>query len=164
MEISAHWFPHYRDGAPEHPDWARVPLAVALIADPAKGGPHIHGEATHVIAGGLAAQNMALMAQALGLSTTLVTHWIEEKVKVFIECPRAWDLVGVMPFGVAAARPERHHEPLDALVYQDTFGTPWRRGDASEADGDRQPRVAAARRTSSTIDAYPPRSTAASEE
>ena len=55
-EISAHWFPRYRQGAPEHPDWTRVPLAIALIADPTKGGPHIHGEATHVIAGGLAAQ------------------------------------------------------------------------------------------------------------
>jgi nitroreductase len=101
-EVSAHWFPHYRAGAVEHPDWAKVPLAVALIADPTKGGPHIHGEATHITGGGLAAQNMWLMAHALGLGTTLVTHWIEEKVKVLIDCPRDWDLVGVMPFGVPA--------------------------------------------------------------
>lgn len=60
--------------ARRHPDWTRVPLAVALIADPAKGGPHIHGEATYVIGGGLAAQNMWLMAHALGLGATLVTH------------------------------------------------------------------------------------------
>ena len=100
VQVSAHWFPHYRDGAPEHPDWTRVPLAIALIADPTKGGPHIHGEATHVIGGGLAAQNMWLMAHGLGLGTTLVTHWIEEKVKVLIDCPRNWDLVGVMPLGV----------------------------------------------------------------
>lgn len=126
VAISAHWFPRYRDGDSEHPDWTRVPLAIALIADPTKGGPHIHGEATHVIAGGLAAQNMELMAQALGLSTTLVTHWIEEKVKVLIECPRAWDLVGVMPLGHAAETPARAHRPLDGLVFQDTFGTPWR--------------------------------------
>ena len=125
-EISAHWFPRYRQGAPEHPDWTRVPLAIALIADPTKGGPHIHGEATHVIAGGLAAQNMWLMAQALGLSTTLVTHWIEEKVKVLVDCPRAWDLVGVMPLGVAADAPERSRASLEDIVYQDRFATPWR--------------------------------------
>ena len=122
--VSAHWFARYRDGAPEHPDWTRVPVAIALIADPAKGGPHIHGEATHVIAGGLAAQNMALMARALGLSTALVTHWIEEKVKVLVECPRSWDLVGVMPFGHAAAPREPRRRPLTELVYQDTFGAP----------------------------------------
>ena len=127
IAISAHWFPRYRDGAPEHPDWTRVPLAIALIADPTKGGPHIHGEATHVIAGGLAAQNMWLMAHGLGLSTTLVTHWIEEKVKVLVECPRSWDLVGVMPLGYAVETPERHRRPLEQLVFQDTFGTPWRR-------------------------------------
>jgi nitroreductase len=124
--ISAHWFARYRDGAPEHPDWTRVPLAIALIADPTKGGPHIHGEATHVIAGGLASQNMSVMAHALGLATTLVTHWIEEKVKILVECPRSWDLVGVMPLGYAAETRERARPPLEQLVYQDTFGTPWR--------------------------------------
>jgi nitroreductase len=126
VEVSAHWFPRYRNGASEHPDWTRVPLAIALIADPTKGGPHIHGEATHVIAGGLAAQNMWVMAQALGLSTSLVTHWVEEKVKVLVECPRSWDLVGVMPLGYAAETAERPRRPLDELVYQDTFGRPWR--------------------------------------
>ncbi|MGH6690184.1 MAG: nitroreductase family protein [Gammaproteobacteria bacterium] len=126
VSISAHWFPAYRDGASEHPDWTRVPLAIALIADPTKGGPHIHGEATHVIAGGLAAQNMALMAQALGLSTALVTHWIEEKGKVLVECPRAWDLVGVMPLGQAAETREAIRRPLDQIVYQDAFGHLWR--------------------------------------
>jgi nitroreductase len=126
VAISAHWFPHYREGASEHPDWTRVPLAIAMIADPTKGGPHIHGEATHVIAGGLAAQNMWLMARALGLSTTLVTHWIEEKVKVLIECPRAWDLVGVMPLGYAAETRPRPSRPLERIVFQDTFGAAWR--------------------------------------
>ena len=127
-EISAHWFPRYREGGSEHPDWTRVPMAIALIADPARGGPHIHGEATHIHAGGLAAQNMSLMAQALGLGTTLVTHWIEEKVKVLIDCPRAWDLVGVMPFGVPAGAPARRAAALDGLVFQEGFGRPWDAG------------------------------------
>lgn len=127
VEISAHWFSHYRAGAREHPDWTRVPLAIALIADPTKGGPHIHGEATHVVAGGLAAQNLALMAGALGLGTTFVTHWIEEKVKVLIDCPRTWDLVGVMPVGFPAEAPRRTREPLAELVHQDAFGRPWDR-------------------------------------
>ena len=124
-EISAHWFPRYRDGFSEHPDWRRVPAAIALIADPTRGGPHIHGEATHVIAGGLAAQNMSLMAHALGLGTTLVTHWIEEKVKVLIDCPRTWDLVGVMPVGVPAGRAPRSRPPLSGIVFQDVFGRAW---------------------------------------
>jgi nitroreductase len=124
--ISAHWFERYRSGASEHPDWSRVPIAIALIADPTRGGPHIHGEATHVIAGGLAAQNMWLMAQALGLSTSLVTHWIEEKVKVLIDCPRAWDLVGVMPLGYGVETRSLDRRPLADLVFQDTFGQSWR--------------------------------------
>jgi nitroreductase len=78
-----------------------------------------------VIAGGLAAQNMWLMAQALGLSTSLVTHWIEEKVKVLVECPRSWDLVGVMPLGYAVEARERNRRPLAQLAFQDRFGTPW---------------------------------------
>ncbi len=76
-------------------------------------------------AGGLAAQNMAVMAHALGLGTTLVTHWIEEQVKTLIDCPRAWDLVGVMPFGAPAERPERTPKPLAEFVYHDRFGAPW---------------------------------------
>src|SRR5262245_6937955 len=126
VEISGHWFPRYRESAGEHPDWSRVPLAIALIADPTKGGPHIHGEATHVHAGGLASQNMALMASALGLGTSLVTHWIEEKVKVLIDCPRTWDLVGVMPLGVPSELPARVRPPLESLVFQDAFGRAWR--------------------------------------
>jgi nitroreductase len=124
-EISGHWFSRYREGFSEHPDWTQVPVAIALIADPSRGGPHIHGEATHVHAGGLAAQNMSLMTHALGLGTGLVTHWIEEKVKVLIDCPRTWDLVGVMPIGTAAESPPRHRPPLSALVWQDTFGRAW---------------------------------------
>lgn len=57
-------------------------------------------------------------------SKDIVTHWIEEKVKVLIDCPRTWDLVGVMPVGVPAERPERRRQPLTALVYQDVFGRP----------------------------------------
>jgi nitroreductase len=124
VALSAHWFPRYRAETSEHPDWARVPLAVALIADPTKGGPHIHGEATHVIAGGLAAQNMALTAHALGLSTTLVTHWIEEELKVLVECPRAWDVVGVMAIGHAAESVASSRPPLDQIVFADMFGRP----------------------------------------
>jgi nitroreductase len=124
-DISGHWFSRYRDGFSEHPDWTRVPLAIALIADPTRGGPHIHGEATHVHAGGLAAQNMSLMAHGLGLGTTLVTHWIEEKVKVLIDCPRTWDLVGVMALGVPAETVPRRRPPLPAIVFQDAFGAAW---------------------------------------
>ena len=124
-EISGHWLSRYRDGFSEHPHWSRVPAAIALIADPARGGPHIHGEATHVHAGGLSAQNMSLIAHALGLGTTLVTHWIEEKVKVLIDCPRTWDLVGVMPVGVPVQRLPRRPLPLADIVLQDSFGRPW---------------------------------------
>ncbi|HLW58825.1 MAG TPA: M24 family metallopeptidase [bacterium] len=65
VRISGHWFPEYKQSRGEHPEWSGVPAAIALIADPSKGGPHIHGEATHMLAGGLAAQNMWLMAEAL---------------------------------------------------------------------------------------------------
>ena len=66
------------------------------------------------------------MAHGLGLGTSLVTHWIEEKVKVLIDCPRDWDLVGVMPLGVPAESPARRRRQLDELAFQDVFGHPWR--------------------------------------
>src|SRR5438876_830410 len=152
--VSAHWFPRYRQGAIDHPQWADVPAAVALIADPTKGGPHIHGEATHVIGGGLAAQNMRLMAHALGLGTSVITHWIEEKVKVLIECPRDWDLVGVMPRryagGVAgpstpSGRRGRVSGPLRAPLHALTAGALTTTSDDSRGrrtDPGRSPRVA----------------------
>jgi nitroreductase len=127
VRISAHWVPQYQEGRGEHPDWTRVPVAIALIADPTKGGPHIHGEATHILAGGMAAQNMWLMAQGLGLGTTLVAHWIEEKVKVLINCPRTWDLAGVMPFGFPVETRAWSRDPLESLVYRDKFGVSWGR-------------------------------------
>jgi nitroreductase len=68
---------------------------------------------------------MGVMARALGLGATLVTHWIEEKVKVLIDCPRTWDLVGVMPFGFPAEIPIGQRKPLEELVYQDLFSRPW---------------------------------------
>jgi hypothetical protein len=54
-----------------------------------------------------------------------VTHWIEEKVKAIIDCPRTWDLIGVMPVGVPAQREIRPRPPLAAIVHQDWFGRSW---------------------------------------
>src|SRR5205809_6711939 len=55
--VSGHSFPPYRPGAIDHPQWAAVPAALALVAGPPDGGPHIHVEATHVHRGGLAARD-----------------------------------------------------------------------------------------------------------
>src|SRR2546430_15258216 len=52
---SAPRVPRHPPGALGHPQWGDVAAAVALIAGPTKGGPRIHGEATHVLWGGLAA-------------------------------------------------------------------------------------------------------------
>lgn len=59
------------------------------------------------------------------LGPTLVAHWIEGKVKVLIDCPRTWDLVGVMPLGVPAERPEMQCRPLGEMVCEAGFGRPW---------------------------------------
>lgn len=48
-------------------------------------------------------------------------------MKVLVEGPRAWDRVGVVPLGYAAETRERSAWPLEQLVFQNTFGTPWRR-------------------------------------
>jgi nitroreductase len=94
------------DGELEPPfDYTQAPLLIAIAADPARGGPHIHGEATHIIGAGLCAQNMALMAHALGLGSVFLNHLSHEQAKVLLGIPYELDLAGVMAFGHPAEAP-----------------------------------------------------------
>lgn len=105
--LSRHWQSgNPADGELEPPfDYERAPLLIAIAADPARGGPHIHGEATHIIAAGLCAQNMALVAHALGLGSLFLNHLSHEQAKVLLGIPYELDLAGVMAFGRPAETP-----------------------------------------------------------
>jgi len=118
---------HWQSGSPtegemEPPfEYGRAPLLIAIAADPARGGPHIHGEATHIIAAGLCAQNMALMAHSLGLGSIFLNHLVHEKVKALLGIPYELDLAGVMAFGVPAETPRATRLERGQVVYDGGF-------------------------------------------
>ncbi len=110
------------DGALEPPhDYLGSPLLIAIAADPARGGPHIHGEATHIIAAGLGAQNLALMAHALGLGSVFLNHLMSEPAKVLLGIPYELDLAGVMAFGYPAEAPRSTRLDRGRVVYDGGF-------------------------------------------
>ncbi len=121
--LSRHWQSgNPAEGNLEAPhDYEGSPLLIAIAADPARGGPHIHGEATHIIAAGLCAQNMALMAHALGLGSVFLNHLVHEKVKALLGIPYELDLAGVMAFGAPAETPRSTRLEKDQVVYDGGF-------------------------------------------
>lgn len=122
--LSAHWDPEFRGGSAigRPHDFTRTPVVIAVVADPARGGPHIHGETTHLVGAALAAQNMWLLAHALGLGATFITHVIEEKVKVLLGIPYDWDLAGLLALGYPDEVAASTRKPLEETVSYDRFG------------------------------------------
>lgn len=87
--VSRHWQSgNPADGGlgPPH-DYSGSPPLMATAVDLARGGPHIHGEATHIIAAGLCAQNMALMAHVLGLGSVFLNYHVCTKAKALLGIP-----------------------------------------------------------------------------
>lgn len=116
--LSRHWQSgNPADGELEPPfEYVQAPLLIAIAADPARGGPHIHGEATHIIAAGLCAQNMALMAYGLGLGSIFLNHLSHEQAKVLLGIPYELDLAGLMAFGYPAEAPQSGRLDRDRMV------------------------------------------------
>jgi 5,6-dimethylbenzimidazole synthase len=80
-------------------DLVRAPAVVAVTADPQKGGPHVHGESTHIVGAALATQNLWLQAAALGLGAVLVRQLVADVARAALGVPGDEDLVGLMAIG-----------------------------------------------------------------
>lgn len=80
----------------------------------------------HVEDGAVAAQNMALAAHSLGLSTYWIgvyNHtYIEDEIKKTLEIPDNYRVISLMPVGAAAETPQKARESLENIVYYEKFG------------------------------------------
>ena len=97
-----------------------APVAIVVAVDPARDPLH------YLEAGAAAAQNMALMAHALGYAT----FWagvagrgeVEREIKKILGIPRGMRVVAVLPVGKPAYEPEPGQRiPLAELVHYDRF-------------------------------------------
>jgi nitroreductase len=97
-----------------------APVAIVIAVDPARDPLH------HLEAGAAAAQNMALMAHALGYAT----FWagvagrgeVEREIKRILGIPRGMRVVAVLPVGKPAYEPEPGtRRPLEELVVKERF-------------------------------------------
>lgn len=97
-----------------------APVAIVIVVDPARDPLH------HLEAGAAAAQNMALMAHALGYAT----FWagvagrkeVEREIQRILGIPRGMRVVAVLPVGKPAYQPEPGQRlPLKELVVEERF-------------------------------------------
>ncbi|MFO8034369.1 MAG: nitroreductase family protein [Candidatus Bipolaricaulota bacterium] len=102
---------------------SQAPVLVAVLADPLRDPRH------YLEAAAVAAHNMTLAAQSLGLGS----YWIgmydpsggrntaEAKMKKLLGVPREFRLVALLPIGVPAQVPEKDREPLRSTVRYEKF-------------------------------------------
>lgn len=95
-----------------------APVVIAVVVDPARDPLH------HLEAGAAAAQNMALMAHALGYAS----FWagvagrgeVEREIKRVLGVPRGMRVVALLPLGKPAYEPEPGQRlPLSDIVAQE---------------------------------------------
>jgi nitroreductase len=100
-----------------------APLIVVVAVDMATDPRH------HVEDGAAAAQNMALMAHSLGLSTFWAGVYSDEnalgtpedELRALLGIPRSMRLIAALPLGFPAHRPESGRRPLSEMVHFDGF-------------------------------------------
>ena len=128
--VSSYWVAMFRpSGVREYvQDLHRTPIAIAVVADPARAGRHAGSRDGHVVAAAAAIQNMKLQIHAERLGAVLYTHWIEEKAKMLLDIPRAWSFIGLLCLGRAVhldtkeRRAALHRKSLEHIAFVDRFG------------------------------------------
>ena len=128
--ISSYWVAMFRpSGVREYvQDLGSTPVAIGVVADPARSGAHAGARDGHLVAAAAAIQNMKLQVHAEGLGAVLYTHWIEEKAKMLLDVPRTWSFVGLLCLGVPIRletkerRAATHRKSLQQIAFADRFG------------------------------------------
>ncbi|RLG04781.1 MAG: nitroreductase, partial [Thaumarchaeota archaeon] len=70
----------------------------------------------------IALQNMVIAAEALGLGSCWIGHFIEEEVKKALKIPDRFKVVAMITIGYPAERPEPPpKKPLEEIVRYETF-------------------------------------------
>lgn len=108
--------------APGLPDFTTVPLCIAVFADGREAQPYVEGELPHVTAAAMAAQNIWLAAQALGLGAFMWEHLEQDQIKAVLGVPHHQHFVGLLCIGYAEG-PAR--EPAPRRHLEEVTGWEW---------------------------------------
>ena len=132
--LSRVWAPFFRDG--EHRgyivDLRNVPVGIAIFADQRHAPPHVGGDIGHIIGASMAAMNMWLAVQELGLGACYWSHMMPDKIKVVLGVPHHWDFIGLLGIGYqhGDGSPEGYdttdpkyweRRPLDEVAFYEWF-------------------------------------------
>lgn len=99
--LSRIWAPYFREGERRGYiiDFTKVPLCIAIYADPRHAPPHVDGGLHHIVGASLALQNMWLAAEALGLGACCWTNMQQDKMKAIFGMPRHYYFLAVLGIG-----------------------------------------------------------------
>ena len=96
-----------------------APVTIVVCIDPRE-------EPTHWIeAGSIAHQNMALAAYSLGLGSSwvaILNTASEEPIKRLLSIPKHMRVLSLMPVGFPDEEPQRRRNPLERMVYHESYG------------------------------------------
>jgi nitroreductase len=106
--------------------FAQAPVLIVVAVDSVTDPRH------HREDGAAAAQNMALMAHALGLASFWAgihggeeaRHTPEDELRSLLAIPRMLRIIAVLPVGIPAYTPESTRRPLSEMLHRDG----WSRG------------------------------------
>lgn len=92
---------------------SQVPLAVAVVTDPAS--------RWHIIDGSSGVQNMALAAWEMGIGTCWIGSLDRDEVKKILGIPDGRHLLTVLPFGYPAEIGRSRRKELDKTVHYEKW-------------------------------------------
>ena len=103
--------------------FAAAPVMIAVSVDPARDPAHF------VEDGAIAAQNLCLAAQSLGLASSWAGVFsrnarngtVEKALKKLLQLPRTHRIIAVVPVGTASHVGRGSRRPLDEIVHRNHF-------------------------------------------
>lgn len=102
-----------------------APVCIAVCVNPKKDSFHFIED------GSAATQNMALVAQSIGLSTSWIGVFSlpnekkssERKLKEILRVPKEWRIISILPLGVPRFKETKERKALSEIVDVDYFMT-----------------------------------------
>lgn len=123
------------DAAP--PDFLEMPLVLAVFTDPRQSPGYVEGEQSHVLAAGLAIENLWLAAHASGLAARFWSHLEQDQMKSILGVPHHYYFAGLVGLGFPAPGEENPRAPRQRKPLSEIVGYEWfkvKAGGAPPAD------------------------------
>jgi len=121
-QISAIWEPSFANYLNRYGRFIeKAKVVVVILTDPARTGPHVFGEETHILSAGAAIQNILLAAHALGLGAVWISMYDEFKVKSLLNAPKEYKVAGIVPIGYPDEVRESTRIPVEKKIHIEKF-------------------------------------------